>query len=246
LWIPLQGVGHAILHPGSTVATDVSAARAGTAAAIRYTPWVSGLLGNQHAAVRPRFDVDALQRRLAGDDLVDGRYRTITAWLGQALHDLTSDHRLEIVWQQLTDHTVSPNIESIARAIGTSSRTLRRLIHRASHCTFRTARELERLRSACRLLRAEIDLPWARASCQAGYCDQSHLCRAFRRWVGMPPGRFFGEGHHHLNDVFARRVHTTVAGYAVVAVGHPELRPLTPPHSLMREKRNSSARPRPV
>jgi AraC-like DNA-binding protein len=47
---------------------------------------------------------------------------------------------------------------------------------------------LARLRQARTLLGEGVALSDAAAAC--GFADQSHLNRVFKRWMGVPPGRY--------------------------------------------------------
>jgi AraC-like DNA-binding protein len=51
-----------------------------------------------------------------------------------------------------------------------------------------------RVQHACRLL-ATSDRPFAEIAVDAGFCDQSHLCRAVRRHTGLTPGALRRRGH---------------------------------------------------
>ena len=80
---------------------------------------------------------------------------------------------------------------SLARAagqLGMHARTLnRRLADEGT--TFRELREAVRLEAACQLLR-DTRMPSYQIAEILGYADGTALSRAFRRWAGMPPGKW--------------------------------------------------------
>lgn len=77
-------------------------------------------------------------------------------------------------------------IASLARALGTSERSLRRTILRGVGLPPRTILGLARFRRALELLRhASATGAWVAAT--AGYVDQAHMIRDFRRRIGDSP-----------------------------------------------------------
>ncbi|WP_437730405.1 helix-turn-helix domain-containing protein [Sorangium sp. So ce1335] len=73
----------------------------------------------------------------------------------------------------------------LARALGVSLRQSERLVQRHHGVTLREMKAIRRFQRA--LERFEEDVPWAALSADAGFADQSHLCRAVRRYAGMTP-----------------------------------------------------------
>jgi AraC-like DNA-binding protein len=63
-----------------------------------------------------------------------------------------------------------------------------RLYLRCTGLTPRQQQMLARLRQARTLLGEGVALSAAAAAC--GFADQSHLNRVFKRWMGVPPGRY--------------------------------------------------------
>lgn len=72
-------------------------------------------------------------------------------------------------------------------ATGRSRRTDQRRILRATGLTHASIRQIRRARRAVALLRAGRTP--ADAAHDAGFCDQAHLTRALRRFVGQTPGQ---------------------------------------------------------
>jgi len=79
-------------------------------------------------------------------------------------------------------------MEDVARAAGLSPFHLHRLFAEQTGLTPREFRETVRLRLARRGI--ERGLPPAEAAALAGFYDQSHLSRAFRRHMGCTPGSY--------------------------------------------------------
>lgn len=235
--LPMSDEDVPVWLPGAVRPRDVSGPAAGGSVMIRFAPWTrrtlrrGGNLAEWWALAAPLW----CELRTVTDP-----YGGACAWLRRVLPPRGPDRRVTRAWRTLADDGAL-GVESLARALGTTSRTLRRLMREASGCSLRTVRELERFRNALRLLRSDLRLPWVTAAATAGYCDQSHLNRAFARWGGMPPGRFFGEGHHHFNDVFARSVAIPVGDRFIVAVGDPRLRLPVPERMLVRDRRHARA-----
>ncbi|AUX38775.1 uncharacterized protein SOCE26_001530 [Sorangium cellulosum] len=78
----------------------------------------------------------------------------------------------------------------LARALGVSLRQSERLLLRHHGVTLREMKSIRRFQRA--LERFEHDLSWAALSVDAGFADQSHLCRAVRRYAGMTPAALRG------------------------------------------------------
>jgi len=238
VWIPSDGGLDPTYLRGTTGCRDIKTPHPGEAALIRFTPWSNSVIGNLGAHGFPH-----PQTILHSGTIERGfpaRHDAIVAWLRKSLHAASPYPKLAMAWRALADPTIA-DVKTAARMVGVSPRTMRRMVRRASGCSAREARELERLRKVCRILRSDLRLSWTQAAMAAGYCDQSHLLRAFRRFVGMTPGRFFGEGHHHMNDVFAGRVRWRIEGCQATALGQPHLRPQEPIRPPIRDRRRFKA-----
>jgi AraC family transcriptional regulator len=93
------------------------------------------------------------------------------------------DRAIEIFRSRYT-HQLSLN--AIAEEVGVHPIHLTRTFRRYYGCSIgEHLREL-RVQHACRLL-ATSDRPLAEIAATAGFCDQSHLCRAIRRRTGLTP-----------------------------------------------------------
>ena len=74
-----------------------------------------------------------------------------------------------------------------AQALGVSMRSLQRLIMRDTGKSPAFWLQLARLRRAGRLV---CEMPLVETAYEAGYADQAHMSRAFRRWFGCSPAAF--------------------------------------------------------
>lgn len=207
-------------------------------AIVRFGPWATGPLQLTHAVPSAWSRGLGLGSPQGAEEALD-TYTRLTARLRVLLAGRSPDPRAVNSRRALSRDPQAP-VGDLARACEVSPRTLLRSMREASQCTIRTARTLERLRHALRLLRSDLSLPWTRAALGAGFYDQAHFARTFQRLVGLAPTQFFEEGHHHFNDVFARAVQAS--GYpALVAVGDPVHRGRRERHHLARDGRRRPA-----
>ena len=84
--------------------------------------------------------------------------------------------------------TSDPHVQDLLRGETTprSRRTDQRRVLRATGMTSATIRQIRRARRATRLLREGVAI--ADVAYDIGYCDQAHLTRSLRRFVGQTPG----------------------------------------------------------
>lgn len=196
----------------------------GPAVIVRFVPWASGVLGVK----QPRTGRGGEWWRSAAADWEPSGpggaaswYRHTCDWLLRVLPLRGPDLRVRDAWGGVA---AGDCVSEVAERVGCSPRNLLRSFRQAVGCPPSWALDLERLRRALRLLRSNLEMSWVQAALAAGYGDQSHFNRAFARLVALAPGRFFGEGHHHVNDVFARQVTAQTEGLEVRAVGQPVMR----------------------
>jgi AraC family transcriptional regulator len=82
-----------------------------------------------------------------------------------------------------------PTVAEVAREVGVHPSHLARSFRARHHVPLSTFVRRLRLEWTARRL-ATSDLPLAAVALEAGFADQSHLTRAFKRYAGLPPGRF--------------------------------------------------------
>lgn len=110
--------------------------------------------------------------------------RKPAAWLRRA-HELIEAHSLE----HLT-------LGDIARTVGVHPVTLAREFRRCYQCTIGDMVRRERIGFACReLLKSDVTL--TNIALSAGFYDQSHFSKAFKRVIGITPARYRARLHRH-------------------------------------------------
>lgn len=85
-------------------------------------------------------------------------------------------------------------VEAIARALGVSTRTLRETWRREAGLAPSEALVIGRLHRALGSALASPSPRWSRVAHDAGFHDQSHLIRDFRRLLGETPEQFLSRG----------------------------------------------------
>lgn len=78
-------------------------------------------------------------------------------------------------------------VDDLAAAVGTSRRSLERLFRARLGCSPKALCDVLRFQSAMRHAQAGGAVNWADIAHAAGYFDQSHLIRDFRRFAGATP-----------------------------------------------------------
>src|SRR3954447_2119785 len=85
-------------------------------------------------------------------------------------------------------------ISELARSVALTPRTLQRRFHAEVGLDPTLLRRILRFRAAFRLLERLPPGRWSRVASRAGYFDQAHLIRDFRRFAGAAPSVFFDAG----------------------------------------------------
>jgi len=88
------------------------------------------------------------------------------------------------------DQAKAPPMHAIAARLGVTRRTLERRVLNEVGLDPRMLHRVFRFRRAFRLLDEAPPGTWARVAHAAGYFDQAHLIREFRRFAGAPPMAF--------------------------------------------------------
>lgn len=92
-----------------------------------------------------------------------------------------------VAWIERTQ--AMTRIDELARRIGLSQSALERRFRRSVGTSPRRFASLVRLQNVVRLRQAGADL--TAIAHAAGYCDQSHFIKDFKRFTGISPGSFF-------------------------------------------------------
>jgi len=103
--------------------------------------------------------------------------------LGSRSH---SEQVQRVLWEELSEG--QPTIKTVAKAMGTSKRTLQRRLHDEG-VTFAELLDTFRRRMADELLQRH-DLAVYEVAFLLGYSEPSTFFRAFRRWTGMSPLKY--------------------------------------------------------
>lgn len=137
----------------------------------------------------PAARVRALRGRLHDARTVGERVACVEAFL--CAQPFAEDRLVARAMQALSGNPGEPEaVARVARALGLSERQLeRRFLQRIGVSPKRYA-GLVRFERALELVRRAPSL--TRAALDAGYYDQSHFIREFRRFAGVAPGRFAG------------------------------------------------------
>lgn len=81
------------------------------------------------------------------------------------------------------------NLETVAREVGVSPARLARAFRACFRLPLGAYQQRRRVERAALSL-ATTDIPLARLAVEAGFCDQAHFTRHFRRHMGQTPGSF--------------------------------------------------------
>lgn len=99
-----------------------------------------------------------------------------------------SEQVQRVLWEELSEG--QPSIKTVAKALGTSTRTLQRRLHDEG-VTFAELLDTFRRRMASELLQRH-DLAVYEVAFLLGYSEPSTFFRAFRRWTGTSPLKYRG------------------------------------------------------
>lgn len=80
-------------------------------------------------------------------------------------------------------------LSEIAKAVGVHPVHLAQTFHKAYNCTMGDYVRQRRIEYACREL-AVSEMPIVDIALTAGFCDQSHFTRTFKRCTGVPPSQY--------------------------------------------------------
>ncbi|MGQ0642070.1 MAG: AraC family transcriptional regulator [Gemmatimonadaceae bacterium] len=177
------------LRPGGPA--DIVGIRFRTAAACAVLPLPLAELTDR---VEPL--ADALPQLARSLETAAARNNTVAARVAALAHVLTRfvvrtpDPLATAVIRSL-DTSESLRLGLIADLYGVSARTLERKRREHAGLPLNVLRRLLRFRRAFRMLDQAPPGTWARVAARAGYFDQAHLIRDFRRFAGAAPSEFF-------------------------------------------------------
>ena len=123
------------------------------------------------------------------DDWVE-RFDVLEAFLLARLADAQEvDPAVAWAWQRLVQSDGRARIGTLAAEVGASRRHLGERFHRQIGLAPKTAARVLRFHAVCRRIEHEPER-WADIAWAAGYADQSHFNREFRRLAGITPTEF--------------------------------------------------------
>ena len=122
--------------------------------------------------------------------------RTRIERLAGALIDLLDDRRSSAIDAAVArmESGRTQTVPELAASVGLTPRTLQRRFLDDVGMDPTLLRRIFRFRTAFGLLESLPPGRWSRVAPRAGYFDQAHLIREFRRFAGSPPSVFFGTG----------------------------------------------------
>lgn len=135
------------------------------------------------------------------DAVVSGRAEGVVALLTAALpiaRRETAGCRAPRAVRRLADELAEDpedgrSLAQMAAGIGLSPFHLQRLFVRSTGLSPRQARLVARLHRARQMLLN--GKPAGETAVACGFSDQAHLSREFRKWTGLPPGRYLEQVH---------------------------------------------------
>lgn len=167
--------------------------------AVRFHPWgvaqfiglPASLLGD--AAV-PIDDVwggaaRGVEERLANAPTLEARVRLIQRFLIDQLDRHACEDVAPLV-RAIWSRRGRVRMDDLARDLGVSARWLERTFARSVGPSPKQFARIARFLYGCELLRTHPKRSHAELALQAGYFDQSHLIRDFRKLAGMTPGAY--------------------------------------------------------
>ncbi len=142
--------------------------------------------------------------RLATEELIVGLVGEATGGVVGARRDRAdarSSRWLETIGAVLRERCVAPpSLAELAAGTGRNASHAARAFRATMGCTMTEYVHLARIARACVMLRS-TDREIARVALDAGYFDQPHFARTFKRVMGVSPGRYraaFGRGRSLL------------------------------------------------
>lgn len=149
-----------------------------------------------------------LPERLAEASTWNKRFELVTAELGRRQAANRSRHgvrpELRYAWQLLERSAGTAPIAHVATRVGLGSRQLATLFHREVGRSPKQVAGLMRFDRAVAVIAAgaresrHVDL--ADCALRAGYTDQAHLAREFKRFAGTSPSQWIAEELRNVQD----------------------------------------------
>jgi len=147
----------------------------------------NGILVMEHEARRSELGLVEEQLFEAVHD--DERVRVVERFLRERTKERTTDFVVSEVVDRIRRSRGSLRIDKLAREVALSQSALERRFRRAVGTSPKKFAALVRLRNVVRMRRAGAS--FTEITYAAGYADQPHLIKDFRRFTGKAPDEFF-------------------------------------------------------
>lgn len=141
------------------------------------------------AVLGRRAGLDRLHEQLAGTADPTQRIRRVEDLLLSQVGDARPDPLVTAAVAMIERTQARMRIEELTRRIGLSQSALERRFRRVVGASPRRFASLVRLQTVVRLREAGAD--WTTIAHAAGYSDQPHFIKDFKRFTGVAPGSFF-------------------------------------------------------
>lgn len=133
----------------------------------------------------PKYTVEEIEDQLARQRSPEARVRYIEQFLLSILEPDRDDRLVQAACRELDRSHGNYSVAKLARALGTTARTLERRFQAHVGTTPKKYARVVRLRHA--LLQRQWLSSWADIACAAGYYDQSHMIKEFQQLYGLAP-----------------------------------------------------------
>lgn len=133
----------------------------------------------------PKYTIEEIEDQLARQRTPEERVRYIEQFLLSILEPDQEDRLIQAACRELDRSHGSCPIGKLARALGTTARTLERRFHGHVGATPKKYARVVRLRHA--LLQRQRLSSWADVAYTMGYYDQSHMIKDFQELYGLAP-----------------------------------------------------------
>lgn len=134
-------------------------------------------------------EADALAMRLAQADDA-GRLEAAASTLQRLARQAIRHEPAEDSVKRIFASRGQAEPEALAAEAGVSLRQLERRMKATCGLGLKQLASLVRFRRVFDELQADVPSPWLNAALAAGYFDQAHMIRDFRRYAGQPPSAF--------------------------------------------------------
>lgn len=141
-----------------------------------------------------RMSSELRERLVAADDV--GRRVSLVdeALLARLRSGARADTAVLVASELVARRQGAVTVDAMANAAGLGARQLERRFLDGVGIPPKTACRVARLRAAVAMLQGEPEMPLARIALEAGYADQPHFTREFRRLAATTPGAYRRDG----------------------------------------------------